>query len=221
MKKIVSIVLSLALVTLVFGCKTTEAAVKDSDTVQKVESVSSVKKPEMIDHKNQKWGKTPPDWVLMEREEIEKLDKYKDVYIFKFETEKSKDLEGAQLWVNNFSAPSEIARLISQRIKDNSAAAAAGNKDSVKNYMEQIVQNFSKAQLSGFKKESDYWIQQRYFTPEGKVEGDFYTVVTLYSMPKAILDKLIADSISGVEQPKTEEERQVRNLVNKSLTENF
>ena len=221
MKKTISIVLSLAMITLVFGCKTTDASVKDSDTASKVQNVSSVKKPEMIDHKNQKWGKEPPEWVSMERDEIEEMNKYKDVYIFKFESEKSKDLEGTQLWLKNFSATSELARLVSQRIKDNSAAAAAGDKDSVQGYMEQIVQSFSKTELHGFKKESDYWIQQRYFNTDGEVEGDFYTVAILYSIPRKTLDKLITDAINGVEKPKTEEELKVRDLVNKALTESF
>lgn len=221
MKKTISIVLVLSLVTLVFSCKTTKASVKDSEATSNIQNISSVKKPEMVDHKNQKWGKTPPEWVSMERNEIEETDKYKDVYIFKFESEKSKDLEGTQLWLKNFSAASELARMVSQRIKDNSAAAAAGDKNSVEGYMEQIVRSFSKTELNGFKKESDYWIQQRYFTPDGEVEGDFYTVVILYSIPRKTLDKLIMDAINGVEKPKTEEELKVRDLVNKALTEDF
>ena len=211
MKRIVKAVLCAAVALIIFGCETTDSAMNGG----------SVKKPEMVDHKNQKWGKTPPEWVSMERDEIEAMDKYKDVYIFKFESEKSKDLEGTQLWLRNFSATTELSKMITQRIKDVSAAAAVGDKNALGTYMEEIVRSVSEAELHGLKKEADYWTQQRYFTADGEVEGDFYTVQVLYSIPRRTLDKLIADAINGVEKPKTEEEVRARNLVNKALREDF
>ena len=54
-----------------------------------------------------------------------------------------------------------------------------------------------------------------------KVEGDFYTVLVLYSIPRKTLDKIIADAISGIEKPETEEEVRARDLVNKALREHF
>ena len=111
--------------------------------------------------------------------------------------------------------------MITQRIKDVSAAAAAGDKDMIETYMEEVVRSVAKAELHGLKKESDYWIQQRYFTADGEVEGDFYTVLVLYSIPRKTLDKIIADAISGIEKPKTEEEVRARDLVNKALREHF
>lgn len=214
MKRIIKMAACLTLVLSIFGCGTTGTAVK-------MNTSSSVKRPEVIDHKNQKWGKTPSEWVAMERNEIEALDQYKDFYMFKFEGEKSKDLEGAQLWLKNFSAASELAKMVSQRIRDVSAAAAAGNKNAVETYLEEVVRSVSATELHGFKKEADYWIQQRYFTPDGDVEGDFYTVLILYSIPRKTLDKLITDAINGIEKPKTEEEIRARDLVHKALREDF
>lgn len=213
MKRIIKAVLCAAIALIILGCKTTNSAT----TANK----PTIKKPELIDHKNQKWGKTPPEWVSMERDEIEAMDKYQNVYIFKFESEKSKDLEGTQLWLRNFSATTELSKMITQRIKDVSAAAAAGDKNAIETYMEEVVRSVSQAELHGLKKESDYWIQQRYFTADGEVEGDFYTVQVLYSIPRETLDKLINNAISGVEQPKTEEELRARDLVNKALREDF
>ena len=213
MKRIVKAVLCAAVALAVFGCGTTKSAVKTNE--------SGVKKPELVDHKNQKWGKAPPEWVSMERDEIEAMDKYKDVYIFKFESEKSKDLEGTQLWLRNFSATTELSKTIAQRIKDVSAAAAVGDKNTLGTYMEEVVRSVSQAELHGLKKESDYWVQQRYFTADGDVEGDFYSVLILYSIPRKTLDRLIADAINGVEKPKTEEEMRARDLVNKALREDF
>ena len=125
MRRIVKAVLCALVALVMFGCGTTKSAIKINE--------SRVKKPEPIDHKNLKWGKAPPEWVSMERDEIEAIDKYQDVYIFKFESEKSKDLEGTQLWLRNFSATTELSKMITQRIKDVSAAAAAGDKDMYRN----------------------------------------------------------------------------------------
>ena len=213
MRRIVKAVLCALVALVMFGCGTTKSAIKINE--------SRVKKPEPIDHKNLKWGKAPPEWVSMERDEIEAIDKYQDVYIFKFESEKSKDLEGTQLWLRNFSATTELSKMITQRIKDVSAAAAAGDKDMIETYLEEVVRSVSQAELHGLKKESDYWIQQRYFTADGEVEGDFYTVLVLYSIPRKTLDKIIADAINGIEKPKTEEEVRARDLVNKALREHF
>lgn len=193
----------------VVGCGTTKTTIKMSK--------SAAKTPEVIDHKNLKWGKDAPGWVSMERNEIEKMEEYKNFYIFKFESEKSKDLEGAQLWLKNFSATSELARMVSQRIKDVGASAAVGDPEAVERYLEEVSRTVSETELHGFKKESDYWIQRRHFTAAGEVEGDFYTVQILYSIPRKTLDKLIEDALNGVTKPKTEEEIRARDLVRKAL----
>lgn len=197
----------------VVSCGTTKTTVKMNK--------STAKKTEVIDHKNQKWGKTPPEWVSMERSEIEEMEHYKDSYIFKFESEKAKDLEGSQLWLKNFSAPSELARMVTQRIKDVGAAAAVGNPEAVERYLEEVSRTVSATELHGFKKEDDYWVQQRYFTADGEVEGDFYTVQLLYSIPRKTLDKLIKDALNGTTKPKTEEEIRARDLVRKALREDL
>ena len=125
------------------------------------------------------------------------------------------------MWLRNFSATTELSKTIAQRIKDVSAAAAVGDKNTLGTYMEEVVRSVSQAELHGLKKESDYWVQQRYFTADGDVEGDFYSVLILYSIPRKTLDRLIADAINGVEKPKTEEEMRARDLVNKALREDF
>ncbi|EFW37570.1 hypothetical protein [Treponema phagedenis] len=200
MKIAAKIVLGLAVVSLLFGCATKRG----------------INKPVIIDHKNQKWDKAPPDWVSMERNEIEQMAQYEKMYIFKFESEKSKDLEGGQLWLRNFQAASELARMISQRIRDTGAAAAVGNKDLLDSYIEEVVHTVSEAEINGIKRESDYWVQRRFFDAEGEPEGDFYTVLALYSVPRKTLDKLIENAINGI-KPKTEEQIRTRDLVKQSM----
>lgn len=226
MKVLGKVIMLASTFVLMTGCLSLFGGQADTDTPNAnnqaaFQPKSAVKQPEIIDHKNLKWGTPVPEWVTMERSDIEAMDKYKDFYIFKFETEKAKDLEGAQLWNQNFSAASEISRLVSQRIKDKAASAAAGNKDKAESYTQQLVQIVSQAELHGYKKESEYWVQRRHYTAKGDIEGDFYTIVSLYSIPRNILDKIIADAMNGIEKPKTEDEIKVRSLVDKALQEDF
>ena len=67
-KVIVFVLLGLLFITGFWGCATVE---KSSGGVAKL-NVKASKYPEIIDHKNMKWGKDAPEWVVKEREEIEK-----------------------------------------------------------------------------------------------------------------------------------------------------
>ena len=211
------------LAILLASCATTEKNVA-SGSGNSSKAVSKVRKPEMIDHKNQQFGKEIPEWVSMEQYDIEQLPRYKDVYIFKFQSERSKDLEGAQLWMRNFTVASQISRLITQRIQDKAVSAAAGNADKIDSYTKELVKLVSEANMSGLKKESDYWTCRRFFNADGDVDGDFYTLVMIYSVPRKTLDGIIKDAIAKAndkEKPKSQEEIDLREMVNKAMTENF
>lgn len=219
MKKRV-VLFSCVLAILIASCATTESAKKGNSS--KVASKSGT--PEMIDHKNQQFNKEIPEWVGMEQYDIEQLPRYKDVYVFKFQSDRSKDLEGAKLWMQNFTVASEISRVISQRIRDKAVSAAAGNANKIDEYTKELVKLVSEANMSGLKKESDYWTLRRFFDAEGEVEGDFYTLVMIYSVPRRTLDGIIKDAIAKAndkEKPKSQEEIDLRDMVNKAMTENF
>lgn len=216
MKNIIKLILGLAVFAAIFAsCATTKE-------VQPIGKISGkVKQPEIIDHKNFKWGKDVPAWVAQEPQELQRSSDYKDVYLFKFESPRAKSLEGAELWTKDFSIPSEMARTVRMRVESKAAAAAAGDKDRIDGYLEDIVKTITDTELSGFKKESDYWVQMRYFDAEGKPETDDFTYIALYSISKKTLDRLISDAISRADKvkPKTEEERTVRERVKEALKE--
>ncbi|MGP1594429.1 MAG: hypothetical protein ACTTH8_04195 [Treponema sp.] len=218
MKKLTEVLIACCVLGLLFSCTTTDQANPGSVNFT---PPSTVKRPEIVDHKNLKWGNPPPEWVTKERVEIEAMAQYKDLRIFKFESEKSKDLEGALLWMKNFTAMSDIAREIQTRVRDAAAAAAVGNKDGLESYMEQVVSSLSEATINGLKEEGNYWVLRRHFKADGEVEGDFYTVSVLYSIPRSIIEQLIQKAIDGVAKPKTEEEVKARNLVNQAMLNNF
>lgn len=213
MKKSVSLFLIIAI--FFASCATTNISSKTQ---------AKSKSPEMIDHKNQQFGKEIPEWVSMEQYDIEQLPRYKDVYVFKFVSEKAKDLEGSQIWMKNFTVTSEVSRLISQRIRDKAASAVGGNSSSVDAYTKELVKLVSEASMNGLKKEGDYWTCRRFFNSEGDVEGDFYSTFMLYSIPRKTLDEIIKEAIAKAnekEKTKSQEEIDLRNMVNKAMTENF
>ena len=219
MKKAFTIFVSLAvLAAAVAGCAG-KGAGKNSKLLGTVSG--SVKKPEYIDHKNLKWNKEIPGLVAEEAHNLEKQSEYKDSYLFKFESPRSKNLEGAELWTRDFSVPSEMARMVKTRVESKAAAAAAGDKDKIDGYLEDVVKTITDTKLTGFKKVSDYWVQMRYFDAEGKPAGDDFTYIVLYSISKKTLDKLISDALNGADEakPKTEEERTVRDRVREALKE--
>lgn len=207
------------LVFLYISCETTNEV---SNGTAKV-SVKG-KAPEMIDHKNYQFGKEVPEWVSMEQYDIEQLPKYKDVYVFKFTSERSKDLEGSQIWMKNFTVASEISRLLSQRIIDKAVSAAGGNANAIDGYTKELVKIANESNISGLKKEGDYWTYRRYFKPNGEVEGDFYSTFMLYVVPRKVLDEIIKDALTKAnekEKPKSQEEKDLREMVNKAMTEEF
>lgn len=179
-----------------------------------------VKRPDILDHKNYKWGKEPPEWVTMNVDELQKMDKYKDVYVFKFESPRAKDLQGAELWTKNFTANAEIAQQVKNRVQVKFAGAAAGDMNKLEGYMEQVVKSISDATISGYKQVDSYWVQMRYYKPDGSVDQDAYTYLALYTIPKAVLDELVRkalDEAAVANKPKSPDEETARKRVKEAF----
>lgn len=214
-KQVVFALLSVLIVAMLAGCATVDKSAGGGKL-----NAKATKRPDIIDHKNMKWGKEPPEWVAMDRDEIEKSGKYGDVYIFKFESERGKDLEGSELWLKNFSVGSEISRLVSQRVNDKAVSAAEGNKDKVGAFTKELVSIVSQSTINGLKKESDYWVLQRYYDADGEAEGDYYSSLILYTIPKQILDGIVKEAIKQANakvSPATPEEKDAQETVMKAF----
>ncbi|AEJ60559.1 hypothetical protein Spith_0273 [Spirochaeta thermophila DSM 6578] len=214
----------LALVVLaVAGCKGAPEE-KPQEPKPQVEVKPVAKKPDIIDHKNYKWGKDVPDWVLMDVAELEQLPEYKDLYLFKFESPRAKDLEGARLYVENMQAATEIARQVSLRVQQKFAGAAAGDLDRLETYMETVVKTLAQATIVGFKKLDDYWVLMRYYREDGSVEEDAYTYVALYGVERRTLDELVRRALENADEqvkPRSEEEKTARDRVKEAFEEGF
>ncbi len=177
-----------------------------------------LRRPDLLDHKNYKFGREVPEWVVMDATEIEEMDEYEDVYVFKFESPRAQSLQGAELWTRNFTAASQIAQTVRNRVQVKFAGAAVGDMDMVESYMEQVVQSLSDAEFSGYQPEADYWIQMRYYRPDGSVDEDAYTYLVMYTIPQNTLDRMIQDALDEAgDEPETEEEETARQRVREAF----
>lgn len=177
----------------------------------------TTRRPEIVDHKNYKWGTPVPEWVTMEVDQIERLAEFDGQYVFKFESPRAQSLQGAELWTRNFQAASSIAQTVQNRVQTRFAGAAAGDLDMVESYMEQVVATFSDQQFSGYRAARDYWVRMRYFDTDGQVEEDAYTYVVLYTIPQTTLDRMVQDALDGADTQLTEEQATVRDRVKEAF----
>ena len=170
--------------------------------------------PDIIDHKNYKFGREIPDWVFMEGFELEQMREYRDFYVFKFESPRAQSLQGAQMWARNFQSASELARTIRNRVEVKFAGSAAGDMDRVDEYMEEVVDSLSTAEFSGYRPEADYWVKLRYYDPEGDAAEEAYTYYVLYTIPREVLDQLVVQSLNEADDDEVSaEERRARDRV--------
>ena len=178
------------------------------------------RRPDMLDHKNYKWGTQPPEWVTMNVTDLEAMDKYKSDYVFKFESPRAKDLQVAEPWTKTFTAAAEIAQQVRNRVQVKFAGAAAGDMNQLGSYMEQVVKSFSDATFTGFKQKDSYWVQMRYYKPDGNVDQDAFTYLALYTIPQATMDELVRKALEEAGQtvkPKTPEEQTARKRVQEAF----
>jgi len=220
-KKVVfGLVLAALAFTLVTGCASKPKAKGATAAPAAKVAEPIVRRPDMLDHKNYKWGTQPPEWVTMNVTDLEAMDKYKSDYVFKFESPRAKDLQGAELWTKNFTAAAEIAQQVRNRVQVKFAGAAAGDMNQLGSYMEQVVKSFSDATFTGFKQKDSYWVQMRYYKPDGNVDQDAFTYLALYTIPQATMDELVRKALEEAGQtvkPKTPEEQTARKRVQEAF----
>ncbi len=169
----------------------------------------------IVDHKNAAFGKDAPQWVTMEQSELEKLDEFKDLYVFRFE-ETGRDLDGVKFWANGFTAQTEVARIVNTRVQEKLVGAAAGDKDMLETYLESVAKVMAQSQFSGYRRYSDYWVLKRYLRDDGSKDREEYLYILLYTMPKRSLDDYVRRSFETAgesAQPGTEEEKTARERV--------
>jgi hypothetical protein len=218
-KKLVYVLCFAALIASFAGCGSSGETTTSSGAAI---VTPAVKQPDMLDHKNFKWGTQPPEWVTMNIDDLEALDKYKDDYVFKFESPIAQNLQGAELWTRNFTANSEIAQQVQNRVQAKFTGAAAGDMNDLGSYMENTVKSLSDAQFSGYRQRDNYWVKMRYYRADGNVDQEGFTYLALYTIPRRTLDDLIQKALgsaAAAEKPKTENEQRARDIVKNAFEE--
>ena len=206
MKRIITAALTLAIVAFVFvACPSTPKIDKPA--------VSKENKVVVIDDIYHNTRPTP-EWIFLEPKEIERQGTYRDSYIFKF-VNQGQDVDGLRIWTRGFSASSELARMVSTRVQDTFVGAAAGDKDKLETYLEEVVKSISAAQYSGAERSGEYWWQIQKADVSGNLT-QVYEYYLLYTVPKAQIDQAIKRAIAeadGKAKPVSADELTARDRV--------
>jgi hypothetical protein len=189
MKRIATLLL-LAVVLLAVGCASGPAE-KSKPKV----AVAAAPEYQIIDHKTRDFGGTPPDWVTKSSSELEQTPKYKEFYVF-VDDQIGKDLEGLKLWARGFSISSQIARIVSNRVEDKFVGAAAGDRNSLETYMEEVVKSTAAAQYSGARIEEDFWVKRRKVSDK----SEDYRYLFLVTVPRKQIDDAIGRALKDADQ---------------------
>jgi hypothetical protein len=185
----IAYLLMAAVVLFVVGCAS-EPKEKKADV-----KVASAPQYVIIDHKTKDFGGTVPDWVTKSAVELEAMPKYKDSYVF-VDDQIGKDLEGLKLWARGFSIGSQVARIVSTRVEDKFTGAAAGDRNALETYMEQVVKSVAAAQYSGARVEDDFWIKRQRVSDK----SEDYRYLFLVTVPRRQIDDAIARALKNADQ---------------------
>ena len=161
------------------------------------ETVSVTAPPEyqIIDHKTRDFGGSVPEWVTQSASDLEATPKYKDFYVF-VDDQLGRDLEGLKLWARGFSIASEIARLVSTSVQDKFVGAAAGDRNALETYLEEVVKSVSQAQYSGARVEQDFWVKRRKLTDN----TEDFRYLFLVTVPRQQIDAAIQRALKDADQ---------------------
>ena len=180
----------------------------------------------VLQHRGSSRGVDAPEWVRVSLEgaaAVEAMDEFEGKYVVVLE-ETGSDLRGVEMWAQNFSAPAQIAQQVSTRVEQRFAGAAAGEVDAIETYMENVVKTMSDAEFSGFRRAGEWWVQYRWYEADRTtVDRDEYRYTVLYTVDRELLDRQVLHAIEvaerQAEEPRTENERTVRERVRSALAE--
>ncbi len=163
--------------------------------------LTSVVTTKILDHKGASLGKTTlPQWIDAYMDfgarGVEKLADFAEEYCFVAEYQAT-NLNAGQAWLDGFEVPQVIARQLQSRVESLFVGAAVGApEDDYGTYFENVVKTTTDVSFSGAKKIQDYWVLVRTYDPDIKnTYEDAYHLYVLYTMPKSLLDKQIANEI--------------------------
>ncbi|MDR1212278.1 MAG: hypothetical protein LBK40_08630 [Spirochaetaceae bacterium] len=182
----------------------------------------------VVDHKTKAIGQDVPEWVTRYISDglsgVEAMPAYQDKYVFVGE-DTGTNLNALRQWSTGFSVAQDLSRMVSRRVEDRFAGAAAGSPDDAYGrYFENVVKSSSDATYTGARKETDFWLQKRFFNADGRsVNREVYEYYVLVSINKADLERQINDVLNGVnaDAPPSREQVTAYDRVKEAFYEGF
>jgi hypothetical protein len=219
--KVFSLIATLiaALMVIVVFASCGSSAKSESERV-----IVSTGKTEVIEHKGTVFGinKYPPwlDKYLNGNgtRAIERLDDYKEVYVFIAE-EQGAELQYVETWAKNFNAQQQIGAFVKTRVE--SLFKANDNKnpnDASKRKYDNWINTLVSATYTGARQEADWWLHTR-TTVKGKEPEIRYTSYVLYTIQKKVLDQQIKNQIIKIKDSENRELNQFFDAVAAQLIE--
>ncbi|MDR1904996.1 MAG: hypothetical protein LBQ88_22285 [Treponema sp.] len=172
-------------------------------------------KTDELDNKGSAIGVTTPDWIkLYVTEGVTKVQaqpQFKDKYCIIGE-ESSTNKQFALAWADNFSAQQRIGAMLRTTISSkyqaavtgasqstggtNSSTAAGSGSAEYNQEIENMINAVVNVSYSGAQRDSDWWVLTRRYDPDQEgVYSDEYTAYVLYTIPKAELNRQIAQAL--------------------------
>jgi hypothetical protein len=205
MKKILSLLIVLVLLMAFFSCggpKVSEPTPEPEPTVKPTPPPPPP--PQIIEHRNTDFGGGIPDWVEMTAIDLEKLPEFEKYYVL-IEDHTGKSREGVEMWAKKFSAMGALAALVQNKVRDKFVGAAAGDKDFIETYMEEVVKSVSEGEFAGFREQDKFWVRKRYFDQDGNIDHEEFRYLFLLTVPKKEIADAVKRAFDGT-SPDTEEE---------------
>jgi len=220
MKKLSSVLIVLVLLWALFGCGTTQVTEGTPEPEPTLKPTPPPPPPpQIIEHRNSDFGGGIPDWVEKTAIELEKEPEY-DGYFVLIEDHVGKSREGVEMWAKKFSAMSALAALIQNKVRDKFVGAAAGDKDFIETYMEEVVKSVSEGEFAGFREQDKFWVRKRYFDQDGNVDHEEFRYLFLLTVPKKEISDAVKRAFNGA-KPDTEEEISAKERVIEAWGDGF
>jgi hypothetical protein len=168
-----------------------------------------------LDNKGNAIGVATPDWIKLYVAKgvtaVQSQPQFKDKYCIIGE-ESSTNRQFALAWADSFSAQQRIGAMLRTTIASkyqaavsgssrstggaNSSAAAEGSSAEYRQEIENSINAVVNVSYSGAQRDSDWWALMRRYDPDQKdVFSDEYTAYVLYTIPKAELNRQIAQAL--------------------------